>query len=114
MASEMDWASELQEDLNEDFNEEFDVEMKPEPEIKEEPVEELLPVPEGGTRPAEELNAEDVEGTDMTSVEDPSNVAKLWGSRHFQEVLQVGFRLIHEELLLGKITVDADQGMPTI
>jgi U4/U6 small nuclear ribonucleoprotein PRP31 len=55
----------------------------------EEQAERLLPVPEGGTRPADELKAEDVEETDLTSVEDPGSVAKLWGSTQFQEILRV-------------------------
>ena len=44
-------------------------------------------VPEGGVRPAEELDADEVEETDLTDVEDVSAVAKLLGSKRLTEVL---------------------------
>lgn len=47
-------------------------------------------VPEGGVRPAEELDAEDVENTDLTKVEDVSKVSKLVNGRRLREVLEVG------------------------
>ncbi|KAK4684547.1 U4/U6 small nuclear ribonucleoprotein PRP31, partial [Tremellales sp. Uapishka_1] len=44
-------------------------------------------VPEGGVRPAEELDQEDVENTDMTGVEDVGKVAKLLGGKKLRETL---------------------------
>lgn len=46
-------------------------------------------VPEGGVRPAEELDAEDVEKTDLTKVEDVSKVSKLVHGRRLREVIEV-------------------------
>lgn len=46
-------------------------------------------VPEGGVRPAEELDAEDVENTDLTKVEDVSKVSKLVNGRRLREVIEV-------------------------
>jgi U4/U6 small nuclear ribonucleoprotein PRP31 len=112
MATDANWADELMEDLNdlsggEDEPQEVEERTTVAPAgldkgkrkredgdedmNGEEADEELLPVPEGGTRPADELKAEDVEETDLTSVDDPGNVAKLWGSKQFQGILQVSF-----------------------
>ncbi|OCF36359.1 U4/U6 small nuclear ribonucleoprotein PRP31 [Kwoniella heveanensis BCC8398] len=44
-------------------------------------------VPEGGVRPADELDADEVEQTDMAGVEDISNVAKLITGKKLKEVL---------------------------
>lgn len=46
-------------------------------------------VPEGGVRPADELDKEEVEKTDMKGVEDVKKVAKLAGSQKLQDVLAV-------------------------
>jgi U4/U6 small nuclear ribonucleoprotein PRP31 len=46
-------------------------------------------VPEGGVRPAEELDAEDVENTDLTSVEDVSKVSKLISGKRLRDVVDV-------------------------
>jgi len=46
-------------------------------------------VPEGGVRPAEELDADEVEETDMTDVEDVGKVAKLMTGTKLPEVLAV-------------------------
>lgn len=46
-------------------------------------------VPEGGVRPAEELDAEEVEQSDLTGVEDVSKVAKLMMGTKLPEVLAV-------------------------
>lgn len=46
-------------------------------------------VPEGGVRPAEELDAEEVEQSDLTAVEDVSKVAKLMMGTKLPEVLAV-------------------------
>jgi U4/U6 small nuclear ribonucleoprotein PRP31 len=46
-------------------------------------------VPEGGVRPAVELDADEVEETDMTEVEDVSKVARLMTGTKLPEVLAV-------------------------
>ena len=46
-------------------------------------------VPEGGVRPADELDQEEVEKTDMTGVEDVGKVARLMSGRKLKEVLSV-------------------------
>jgi U4/U6 small nuclear ribonucleoprotein PRP31 len=52
-------------------------------------------VPEGGVRPADELDAEDVENTDLTHVEDVNKVSKLVSGKRLREVVEVrpGFEL---------------------
>lgn len=55
--------------------------------VKEEEVEMLIP--EGGVRPAEELQADDVAQMELKNVKDVASVAKLSGSKAFKEVLQV-------------------------
>ena len=47
-------------------------------------------VPEGGVRPAEELDAEQVEQSDLTDIKDVSKVAKLMTGTKLKEVLAVG------------------------
>jgi U4/U6 small nuclear ribonucleoprotein PRP31 len=47
-------------------------------------------VPEGGVRPADELDEDDVEGVDMTGYKDVGVVAKLHKGRKLKEVLEVG------------------------
>ncbi len=46
-------------------------------------------IPEGGVRPADELDAEEVEATDMAGVEDVGKVAKLMTGKKLKEVLWV-------------------------
>lgn len=46
-------------------------------------------VPEGGVRPAEELDAEEVEATDLAGVEDVAKVAKLMTGSKLKEILEV-------------------------
>lgn len=46
-------------------------------------------VPEGGIKPAQELDEEAVNAMDMTGVAEVSKVAKLQGSRTMREVLKV-------------------------
>ena len=46
-------------------------------------------VPEGGVRPADELDAEDVENTDLTNVEDVNKVSKLVSGKRLREVVEV-------------------------
>lgn len=47
-------------------------------------------VPEGGVRPTDELDADEVERTDLTGVADVSKVAKLMHGKKLKEVLEVG------------------------
>jgi U4/U6 small nuclear ribonucleoprotein PRP31 len=44
---------------------------------------------EGGVKPAEELDAEDVQRMELGTVEDVSKVAKLHGSKRMTEILKV-------------------------
>ena len=46
-------------------------------------------VPAGGVRPADELNIEEVENTDLTGVEDVGKVARLMTGNKLKEVLSV-------------------------
>lgn len=48
---------------------------------------------EGGIRPAEELDAEDVQRMELGGIEDVSKVAKLDGSKRMADVLKVRFLL---------------------
>lgn len=54
--------------------------------IKPEEVE--MSIPEGGVRPAEELDAEDVAQMQLRNVKDVKSVARLSGTKTFKEVLQ--------------------------
>ena len=56
--------------------------------VKEEEVE--MQIPEGGVRPAQELDADDVAQMQLKNIKDVSSVARLAGSKTFREVLQVG------------------------
>ena len=47
-------------------------------------------VPEGGVRPADELDQIEVEQADMTAVEDVAKVAKLMSGSKLKEVIKVG------------------------
>jgi U4/U6 small nuclear ribonucleoprotein PRP31 len=46
-------------------------------------------VAEGGIKPAEELDAEDVQQMELGAVEDVTAVAKLYGSKRMNEILKV-------------------------
>lgn len=46
-------------------------------------------VPEGGVRPADELEPEEVEKTDLKDVEDVGKVAKLLSGKKLSEILKV-------------------------
>ena len=61
-----------------DMDDEADVEVTSE-----------MHVPEGGVRPAVELDPEAVNTMEMTSVAEVSKVAKLAGSKQMKEVLKV-------------------------
>lgn len=54
--------------------------------VKQEEVE--MAIPEGGVRPAEELDAEDVAQMQLRNVKDVKSVARLSGTKTFKEVLQ--------------------------
>ena len=45
---------------------------------------------EGGIRPAEELDAEEVQRMELGQVEDVRKVAKLYGSKRMNDILRVG------------------------
>lgn len=49
----------------------------------------LLPVPEGGMKPAEELNPEEI--GDLKGYADPEDVAKLSSSESFKDTIKVRF-----------------------
>lgn len=49
-----------------------------------------LAVPEGGTKPAEELDADEVQQMNMIKLADVTKVARLTSSPAFQSVLSVG------------------------
>ena len=72
-------------DRNEDGMDED--EEKDDVTVKQENFEMLIP--QGGVRPADELDAEDVAQMQLKNVKDVSSVARLAGSRVFKEVLQV-------------------------
>lgn len=44
---------------------------------------------EGGMRPAEELDADDVQQMELGGVEDVSKIAKLYGSKRMNDILKV-------------------------
>lgn len=44
---------------------------------------------EGGMRPADELDAEDVQQMELGAVEDVSKIAKLYGSKRMNDILRV-------------------------
>ena len=54
--------------------------------VKQEEVE--ISIPEGGVRPAEELDAEDVAQMQLRNIKDVRSVARLTGTKTFREVLQ--------------------------
>ena len=64
-------------------------------------------VPEGGVRPADELDEEEVEKADMTGIADVGSVAKLIGGKKLKEVLAVSHMLLYS--LVGKEMADCDQ-----
>ena len=62
--------------------------------VKEEEVE--MQIPEGGVRPAQELDADDVAQMQLKNIKDVSSVARLAGSKTFKEVLQVSGQRLSE------------------
>lgn len=48
---------------------------------------------EGGVKPADELDAEDVQQMDLGGIEDVGKIAKLEGSKRMADVLKVSFLL---------------------
>jgi U4/U6 small nuclear ribonucleoprotein PRP31 len=44
---------------------------------------------EGGVRPADELDADDVQQMELGGVEDVSKIAKLYGSKRMNDILKV-------------------------
>lgn len=46
-------------------------------------------VPEGGIRPAEELDADEVEDTDMTNIEHVGKISKLLSGKRLKETVEV-------------------------
>lgn len=87
-------ASALLEDLEED-EEEGDVEM-------EGGAAAAGYVPEGGVRPADELDAEEVAKADLSDVTDVGKVAKLHTGRRLKDVLEVSWR---QRKAMSKLTV---------
>lgn len=47
---------------------------------------------EGGMKPAEELDAEEVQRMELGNVEDVRKVAKLYGSKRMNDIVKVGLR----------------------
>lgn len=64
---------------------------------------------EGGVRPADELDAEDVQAMELGGIEDVTKIAKLEGSKRMAEILQVCCispciaRLGEAKLLTGRV-----------
>jgi U4/U6 small nuclear ribonucleoprotein PRP31 len=99
----MDLADELMNDLENDSGDEFDVEDDPtaaqdgdegggaegEGEME---VEDEVIVPEGGIKPAQELDQDQVDQMELKSVAAVSQVAKLSGSKTMREVLAVSWQ----------------------
>jgi U4/U6 small nuclear ribonucleoprotein PRP31 len=56
---------------------------------KESNIEKAGLVLEGGVKPADELDAEDVQQMDLGAIEDVSNIAKLEGSKRMSDILGV-------------------------
>lgn len=50
---------------------------------------------EGGVKPADELDAEDVQRMELGGIEDVSKVAKLEGSKRMNEILKVSALFMH-------------------
>ena len=55
---------------------------------------------EGGIRPAEELDAEEVQRMELGQVEDVRKVAKLYGSKRMNDILRVSLSFSHILLVL--------------
>ena len=51
--------------------------------------EELVDLPEGGIRPADELDAEDVQQMEFGAIEDVTKIAKLEESKRMSDILKV-------------------------
>lgn len=57
---------------------------------------------EGGVKPADELDAEDVQRMDLLAIEDVSKVAKLEGSKRMNDILKVRLQRVakaHQRVL---------------
>jgi len=54
---------------------------------------------EGGVKPAEELDIEDVQRMELADIEDVRSIAKLVGSRRMEDILKVRFRLCCRDIL---------------
>lgn len=50
---------------------------------------------EGGIKPADELDAEDVQQMELGAVKDVTSIAKLEGSKRMADILKVSSALIH-------------------
>jgi hypothetical protein len=111
----MDLADELAADF--DYEEEAPEEVKPDAATlkrsadameedgdEDEEAAEGLAVPEGGIKPADELDADDVAKLDTASMASVSAVAKLAGSAVFKEALEVS----GPRPRFGTITLEAD------
>ena len=53
---------------------------------------------EGGMKPAEELDAEEVQRMELGAVEDVRKIAKLFGSKRMNDILKVRFRLFYSSI----------------
>src|ERR1700722_10735757 len=69
-----------------DLDEMSDVEVMGDDDLEEADVGLVL---EGGVRPADELQAEDVQQMELKGIEDVTKVAKLEGSRRMADILKV-------------------------
>ena len=90
----MDFADELAADLELDGPSQFEHEPSAEPAMDVDAADDLedaaavsMPLPEGGVRPADELDADEVEATDTAGIADVGTVARLAGSRAFKQCL---------------------------
>jgi U4/U6 small nuclear ribonucleoprotein PRP31 len=54
---------------------------------------------EGGIKPADELDAEDVQQMELGGVEDVGKIAKLEGSKRMVDILNVSFPTLHVLLI---------------
>lgn len=50
---------------------------------------------EGGVKPAEELDAEDVQRMELGAIEDVNKIAKLEGSKRMTDILKVSSSIFH-------------------
>ena len=91
----MDFADELAADLELDGPSQFEREPSAEPAMDVDGADDDLEdaaaadmaLPQGGVRPADELDADEVEATDTAGIADVGTVARLAGSRAFKQCL---------------------------